>query len=272
MSEFKYGVFIPKIKQKFILNLLNNKKRVDNRDFIEYRKIKIKYGHIPNADGCAEVQLGNTIVIAGVKLDLTNPYPSEPDRGTLIVNAEFPPVASPDFEPGPPDENAIELARIIDRGLRKPEVVDFKKLCIVPGKKVYGLWIDIYALNHDGNLIDAAGIATMAALLTAKYTKVDVSPTGEIIRTNERLPLEVINFPVYITHVKIGEHLIIDPNLEEEMIADCKLTTIISNGNLIGGIQKSGSGALSIEDINQALENSLKIYPKIKEIITSSVK
>jgi len=114
MSEFKYGVFIPKIKQKFILNLLNNKKRVDNRDFIEYRKIKIKYGHIPNADGCAEVQLGNTIVIAGVKLDLTNPYPSEPDRGTLIVNAEFPPVASPDFEPGPPDENAIELARIID--------------------------------------------------------------------------------------------------------------------------------------------------------------
>ena len=105
MSEFKYGTFIPKIKQKFILNLLNSKKRIDKRNFLEYRSIKIKYSHIPNADGCAEVQLGNTIVITGVKVDITNPYPSEPDKGTLIVNAEFPPVASPDFEPGPPDEN-----------------------------------------------------------------------------------------------------------------------------------------------------------------------
>jgi len=268
MTENRYISLIPKIKQKFILNLLKENKRIDNRKFYEYRPIKIKVGDIPNAEGSALVNLGNTVVLAGVKVSVTNPYLNEPNKGTLVVNAEFPPVASPDFEPGPPDENAIELARIIDRGLRKPEVVDFSKLCIIEGKKVYGIWIDIYVLNHDGNLIDASGIATLAALLTTKYKKVEVTPSGEIKETGELIPLEIKNIPIYMSYVKIKDYIILDPNLEEEAISDAYFTVIISS-NYINGIQKGGKGGFKVEDIHEIIKNSFKISENIKNIILS---
>lgn len=267
MEGIKYNILIPKIKQKFIIENIKKNKRLDNRSFNEYRSIKIKYGHIPNADGSAEVSLGNTIVLTGIKVDVASPFPSEPDKGILIVNAEFPPVASPDFEPGPPDENAIELARVIDRGLRKPEVVDFKSLCIVQGQKVYRLWIDIYVLNHDGNLIDAAGIATMVALMNTKFKKYEFIQDRGLVDTGEKIGLKIENFPLYITQVKIADRLLLDPNLEEEMLADCKLTTIVSAGSLITGIQKSGIGTLTIEELDYLLRNSIDIYQRLKEII-----
>jgi exosome complex component RRP42 len=271
MEGIKYNIFIPKIRQKFILNALKENKRIDNRAFNEYRAIKIKYGHLPNADGSAEVSLGNTIVLAGVKIDVSNPFPSEPDKGILIVNAEFPPVASPDFEPGPPDENAIELARIVDRGLRKPEVVDFSSLCIIPGQKVYRIWLDIYALNHDGNLVDAAGIAAVVALMNTKYRKFTYVQDKGLIDTGEKVQLSIKNFPVFVTHAKIGDQIILDPNLEEEMLADCKITTIVSEGGLITGMQKSGIGSLTLEDIDKILIDSINLYQKVKENILKEV-
>jgi len=272
MSEsFKYNVLIPKIKQKFILNALKENKRIDNRSFYEYRALKIKIGHLPNADGSAEVSLGNTIVLAGVKIDISNPFPAEPDKGILIVNAEFPPVASPDFEPGPPDENAIELARIVDRGLRKPEVVDFSSLCIQPGQKVYRIWLDIYALNHDGNMIDAAGIAAVVALMNTRYKKFTYVQDKGLVDTGERIQLTLKNFPIYITHVKVGDHILLDPNLEEELLADCKVTTIVSEGNYITGLQKSGIGGISPEDLEKILRNSINLYPSLKETILKEV-
>ena len=271
MEGIKYNIFIPKIRQKFILNALKENKRIDNRAFNEYRAIKIKYGHLPNADGSAEVSLGNTIVLAGVKIDVSNPFPSEPDKGILIVNAEFPPVASPDFEPGPPDENAIELARIVDRGLRKPEVVDFSSLCIIPGQRVYRIWLDIYALNHDGNLVDAAGIAAVVALMNTKYRKFTYVQDKGLVDTGEKVQLSIKNFPVFVTHAKIGDQIILDPNLEEEMLADCKITTIVSEGGLITGMQKSGIGSLTLEDIDKILIDSINLYQKVKENILKEV-
>jgi len=271
MEGIKYNIFIPKIRQKFILNALKENKRIDNRALNEYRAVKIKYGHLPNADGSAEVSLGNTIVLAGVKIDISNPFPSEPDKGILIVNAEFPPVASPDFEPGPPDENAIELARIVDRGLRKPEVVDFSSLCIIPSQKVYRIWLDIYALNHDGNMVDAAGIAAIVALMNTKYRKFTYVQDKGLVDTGEKVPLSIKNFPVFITHAKIGDQIILDPNLEEEMLADCKVTTIVSEGGLITGMQKSGIGSLTLEDIDKILIDSINLYQKVKENILKEV-
>ena len=99
------------------------------------------------------------------------PYPDAPDKGTIIVNAEFSPMASPDFESGPPSNESIELARIIDRGIRESQAVDFKKLCIVEGEKVWIVFIDIYIMNHDGNLIGAAALGAMAALNRTYFPK-----------------------------------------------------------------------------------------------------
>jgi exosome complex component RRP42 len=75
--------------------------------------------------------------MAGIKMDIGEPYPDEPDSGVMTTAAELIPMASPDFESGPPDEESIELARVVDRGIRESKIIDVDKLCVVPSEK-YG--------------------------------------------------------------------------------------------------------------------------------------
>ncbi|MEM2376128.1 MAG: exosome complex component Rrp42, partial [Sulfolobales archaeon] len=154
--------FIPKLKTDIIISMLAKGLRPNGRRIDELRPITIIKDYIPNADGSALVKLGNTQVLVGIKLELGAPFSDTPNEGNLMVNAEFMPTASPVFEPGPPDENAIELSRVIDRGIRESRAVDLSKLAIVPGRKVWNIWVDIYVLDHDGNLVDASSIGTLA--------------------------------------------------------------------------------------------------------------
>ncbi|XP_039014285.1 exosome complex component RRP45B-like [Hibiscus syriacus] len=69
-------------------------------------------------DGSSEVQLGQTLVMGIVTAQLVQPYKDRPKEGMLSIITEFSPMADPSFEPGRPGELAVELGRIIDRGLR----------------------------------------------------------------------------------------------------------------------------------------------------------
>lgn len=61
---------------------------------------------------------------------------NRPNEGSLRFNVEFSTMASPNFEPGRPTENANELARLIERGLRETKAVDLEALCVLAGRKV----------------------------------------------------------------------------------------------------------------------------------------
>lgn len=64
------------------------------------------------------MHLGETHVLAYVTSHLVQPYRDRPNEGSLSVFTEFSPMADPSFELGRPGESAIELGRVIDRGLR----------------------------------------------------------------------------------------------------------------------------------------------------------
>lgn len=119
---------VTNITKKRIVEYLSAGKRFDNRKLLDFREIKIEKGISKNAEGSARVRIGKTEVVAGCKLDVTEPYPESPDEGTLITTVELLPLASEKFETGPPGIKAIELARIVDRGIRESEVIDFSKL------------------------------------------------------------------------------------------------------------------------------------------------
>lgn len=255
---------IPSIKRETILKLLESNQRSDGRGLLDFREIKAKLGIINNANGSAQVHLGNTIVTVGIKMELGNPFPDEPNKGVLMVNSEFPPVASPDFEPGPPDENAIELARVVDRGIRESRFIKLEELAVIPGQKVWIVWVDIYVLNHDGNLIDASGIAAILALMNTKVPKT-VIEAGGVKVLEEKYPLPLRDPPVYMTYAKLNNKLIVDPSLEEELISDARLTVTITSDNMICAMQKGGKGAFSIDDIKTIIDNSIKLSPIIRE-------
>ncbi|RLF12120.1 MAG: RNA-binding protein [Thermoprotei archaeon] len=260
---------ISKVKKAQILSLLNSGRRVDGRTLDQYRNIKVETNLIGRADGSARVSIGDTLVLAGIKYEIGPPFPDTPDLGVLTVNAEFLPLASPTFESGPPDENAIELARVIDRSLRKAEAVDLSKLCLVPGKSVWIAWIDIYVLNHDGNLIDASALATSAALLSSRIPQADVEEERVKVNYEDKVPPPLSKMPVTVTIAKIGDTLVVDPVLDEEEAADAKLSLSVVEGKLCAA-QKSGEGVFEVEELQKAASMALskgeELYSYLKTL------
>jgi exosome complex component RRP42 len=247
--------------------------RASGRGLTDFRPIEIVPGYVPNADGSALVKLGNTVVIAGVKLEVGSPYPDTPNEGALVVSAEFMPTASPTFEPGPPDENAIELARVIDRSLREIKAIDMEKLVIVPGRKVWVVYVDIYVLDHDGNLVDASSIAALAALMDTKLPKVEIDELGnvKVDRSSRSGPLQLRHKVVTVSIAKAENVLFVDPDIEEERVCETKLVITVSDDGRIAGMQKSGLGALSVEEVVRATEIALKVSKDLLVIVEKSL-
>lgn len=254
------------IVKQHILGLLQKNIREDGRKPLDYRKITVEYGISPkSSEGSARVKIGDTEVLAGVKLEIGDPFPDKPDEGTLIVNAELLPLSNPEFESGPPDVAAVELSRVVDRGIRESEAIDFHKLCIKEGEKVWMVFVDIYPINDDGNLYDAACLAAVAALKDAKF--VEYNKETYIIdyakKTNKSLPLKHI--PIGVTVIKIGNHLIIDPITEEWNEMDARLTvTTIEDGRLCA-LQKGGEAPLTVEEIEKMVDISIEKGKKLRE-------
>jgi len=242
---------ITKVKQKQIAQLIDNGKRLDGRELTEYREIKIEQGIIEKAEGSARVLLGKTEVVVGVKIETGEPFSDTPNEGVLTVNVELVPLASPGFEPGPPDESSIELARIVDRGIRESKAIDTGKLCVVPGKKVFVVFVDVYVLNHDVNLIDASALAAMAALLNAKMGKYEVED-GEVKMKSGYEPLPLRKHPITVTCAKISDKLVVDPWLEEEQVMDARISIAFDDDENICAIQKGGSGYFEPKQVFEA--------------------
>ncbi len=242
------------LTKKRIKEYLSGGKRFDGRKPEEFRDIIIETGISKNAEGSARVKIGKTEVIVGVKMAVSEPYPDSPDKGNLMVTAELLPLSSPRFESGPPKFPAIELGRVIDRGIRESKFIDLEKLCIKKGEKVWTVFIDIYSINDDGNLLDAAGLGAIIALKNAKIPKYDAKNEkvlfGELTKENIPLAKEI---PISITIHKIGDNLIIDPTRDEEDISETRVTISSSNG-VIHSMQKGNSKELSIKEFNNILD------------------
>ncbi len=259
MNEFIWEFTTDKIR-----SLAMKGYRVDRRKPDEFRPISIKTDLLYNADGSAMVNLGGTKVIAGVKFELGQPYPDTPDEGALVVDAEILPHSSPSVEPGPPDEDAIELARIIDRSIRESNMLDMKTLSIREGELVYLVFLDIRVLDNNGNIIDATSMAATAALATAKIPRVE---DDQIVRAEYERRLEFRELPVYTTFVKIGRSIFIDPRLEEEKALDARMSIATVDDGSITAIQKGGSGAFSKKDLDYMFEQAIKKGEELRKYI-----
>ena len=255
-----------------IKEYLSEGKRFDNRKLEDFRDIVIETGVSKNAEGSAKVKIGNTEVLVGVKMDVSEPYPDSPDKGNLMVTAELLPLSASRFELGPPKIESIELARVTDRAIRESKVIDFEKLCIKEGEKVWSVFIDVYSINADGNLLDASMIGAIAALKNAKFPKYD-EKTESVIHdesSEKSLPLKK-DVPISITFHKLGNNIIIDPTREEEDVSETRITIGSSNG-VISSIQKGNSKEFEEEEMYEILDSLEKVWKNLFSKIEKSLK
>jgi exosome complex component RRP42 len=259
------------LRKAQLLDLLSKGTRLDGRSLNEVRKIEIQTGLIEKANGSAMVSLGRTQVIAGVMVDKGTPFPDTPDKGLLVVGAEVLPLAASYVEAGPPDEKAIELARVVDRGVRESEMIDVGSLVIKEGKFVYAVFVDVNVLNVDGNLFDATNYAVVSALLTARMPRFELD--GDTVKnTGEKMPLPVRKIPVSLTMASISNTLVADPTSEEEAVMDARITLTTDDEGYICAGQKGEPGSLTQEQILTAAEWSIARGKEIRAAIKEATK
>ena len=258
---------IDKLKRSKILDLLQEGKRIDGRALDEIRPLSIDTDVIPNANGSARARLGDTEIVSGVKVQPDKPFPDMGDKGIFICTAEILPLAHPSAETGPPTPDVIELARVVDRGIRESGMIDLSKMVLKQDKSVIGVFADNVVTDHDGNLFDACSYASVAAVITSKIPKWEIKDDKPVIVEGETSDAPITTIPISITMGRIGESIILDPNLDEWGCLDARITiTTNSDGNIVA-LQKGGSAGFTFDQLVKCSELSISAGPKIREII-----
>ncbi|CAI0541400.1 unnamed protein product, partial [Linum tenue] len=262
-------------EKKFIETALASNLRIDdyNRKPIEYRQLTINFGR---EDGSADVQLGHTHVMGFVSSQLVQPYRERPNEGTMSIFTEFSPMADPSFELGRPGESAIELGRIIDRGLRESRAVDMESLCVLAGKLVWAIRIDLHILDNGGNLVDAANVAALAALLTFRRPECSLGGENgqEVVvhppEAKDPLPLIVHHLPIAVTFGFFSTEytMVVDPTHSEEAVMGGRMTVTVNASGDICAIQKAGGVGVPQSEIMRCL----RLASDKAESITKNIK
>ncbi len=258
---------IETVKGGYVRNMLKEGKRIGGRGMMDFREIKVKAGVIEHAEGSAQADVGDTRVLAGVKLMPEDPMPDTPDQGNIITNAELLQLAYEEYEPGPPNPESVEFARVVDRGIRAASCIDLASL-VLEDKKVWSVFIDLYVLNYGGNLLDAGYLAAMAALMNAKVPKYE---NGVADHRQRDKSLKISNIVTSTTFGKIDGSILLDMDINEERIADTRLT-VVMDGNVLRAMQKGLKGSLTIQEIGKMIDTSMEKHAQLKSILENAVK
>jgi exosome complex component RRP43 len=247
--------------------------RPDGRPLGRARPTSVAVGVAGTAHGSALVKVGRTTVMAAVKLEACEPDPERPDVGFIDVVMEFPPMCSASTRPGRPNDESSFIARRIEDALVDSRAVDLKKLSIKEGLWAWRVCLDIYCLDHDGSVLDAGLMAALAALRDTKVPFVAVDDRGKLtyggvgekkkkdedggggggganessVEKGEEGTIEVAAAPVAVTTALYRKQLIVDPNAEEEGLADATVTVVMDQSGRLVGVHKPGGIAEASE-------------------------
>ncbi|KAJ2582920.1 3'-5'-exoribonuclease [Coemansia sp. RSA 1836] len=265
------------IESAFLLEALKRGTRVDGRGIYDYRTLKIACGP---TYGLAEVQLGQTRVLARVSCEVTRPFPDRPTEGIVLFNTELSSMAGFGLDSSSSKSSTQEVAisRMVERVIKQSRAIDSEALCILAGEKVWTVRIDIHFLDHGGNLIDAASIAAIAAL--RHFRRPDVTVDGEEaiihdVKERNPVPLSIHHTPICVTFGffgAAGDMLVLDPTLLEEQVQVSSFTITLNSHREICALNKAGGIPLSPAQIQRCTQVALAKVDEVNEKIQLALK
>eukprot|EP00029_Vermamoeba_vermiformis_P013882 TRINITY_DN8823_c0_g1_i1.p1 TRINITY_DN8823_c0_g1~~TRINITY_DN8823_c0_g1_i1.p1 ORF type:complete len:295 (+),score=59.47 TRINITY_DN8823_c0_g1_i1:74-958(+) len=263
---------------KYVVDGISQDIRADGRGCLDFRPFSFETGSLAQTNGSCRLILDTTDVLVGVKAELGDPDPQFPNQGRVHVSVECAPSASPEFEGRGGEELNLELSNIVERLLQSSAAFKSDKLCLVPGKQVWIIYVDAMVLDSGGNLVDAIALAARAALFSTKIPSVKVK---ENIRTGQVelevsddpedcIELDIEEIPITVTLTKVGHKHIVDATLEEEFCPGCRLIVGINKKGNSCAIQM-GNGAIDstsfIEILKAAHFVGTSLLQKMDEVL-----
>lgn len=234
-----------------VKELAKKGERLDKRGPLDYREKKYEVSISPNASGSSSVKIGETEAVTGLMIEESPPFEDTPEEGNLSVEIYLAEFVKNLFKDR--DVLGVELSRVVDRAIRSSKFIKSSDLVIVPGEKVYALFIDGLITNNDGNVFDTANRSAVLTLLSSKLN-------------DKPLPLDMERIPISFTFAKIGDYLFLDPSAYEEMIADAIIVFGIANNKIVS-IQKTKSGGIKKDEVLFAARKALEFYNEEKKNI-----
>ncbi|KAJ2743907.1 hypothetical protein GGI20_003383 [Coemansia sp. BCRC 34301] len=242
---------------EFQRRFLRQNTRHTGREFVQFRALQVVKGAISTAQGSATVRLGNTTVVCGIKAEVCEPDVKRPTAGYLTTNVELSPMCSARFRAGAPSDEAQVASEHIHR--LSAHLLDLCSLCIESGKAAWSLSADIVCLKHDGNVVDAAVIALVAALEDLQLPKAEFDSATGVVSADKTMA----------SHVEMGKRLfpatfalvddvyvVADADDAEEQMATASLLVVMDSEGALVNIWKRGAGVISRETIEMCVESA----------------
>jgi exosome complex component RRP42 len=199
--------------------------RNDGRSLMDFRPIVVEFGVMPNTHGSARVRIGETDLIAVIKLKMRQVKDTKDFNNRVDFYVTCSAVASPEFAGKHGDAYAQKLASLLRKAYRNDLVLPELEKLKLSKDRYYQTKIDILILQYDGNALDAASIAAKAALSDMKFIIPTMIPRDRG-KTVPQLPakarsqvrtIDITNVPIIVTLNTVGDSLFIDATLQEEV-------------------------------------------------------
>lgn len=233
--------------------------RVDGRKNDELRPVKIIKDFIPQAEGSALIELGNTKVICTATIENKVPYFLE-GSGQGWVTAEYAMIPRATHQRSKRERGKVggrtqEIQRLIGRSLR----------CIVDMDKIpeISILIDTDVISADGGTRTASITGAYIALYQALRKMVEEGTISEV----------PINDSLAATSVGIVKgNILLDLNYSEDSKAEIDMNVVMTGKGEFVEIQATGEKkSFSGKELNELINMAKKGINKLVEIQKSNL-
>ena len=196
--------------------------RTDGRDETQHRPLSISFG--PDY-GCCLTTIGNSKVMTQISANIAEPRLTRPSEGVINIRVDLSMLGFTNYDTSRSSDECVQLTRLLHKGIKDARCLDLDSLCIVSGEKVWHIQADVTILNHEGNLIEAASISTLAALAHFRRPEVSIED-GKVVlhpfETSEPIGFTMLHFPFLMKFAFFKEATIsyVDPSEDEERFCD----------------------------------------------------
>lgn len=264
-SEMEVDAFRRLFPLRFHERHLLESVRPDARSLGKARETSLALGAVASADGSALAKIGCTTMLAAIKMEVMTPANEAPDEGCVAIDFHMPAICSPIVRPGRPAEAAPVVSKQLSDTIISSGMIDLKELSLVSGKAAWMAYLDIYCLDADGALFDAALLAAVAAFSHLQIPVVSLNDDGRIVVVSkengdrlknkpvneEKRKLKLRSIPFALTCIIHKNYILADPTAEEESIMETLMTIVLDSSYQLVSLYKPGGPALAFESVIQ---------------------
>lgn len=258
-SEMEVDAFRRLFPLRYFERHLAESIRPDARSLSRARNTTISMGAVASADGSALAKIGSTTMLAAIKMEVMTPSLESPDEGCVSIDFHMPPICSPLVRPGRPAEAAPVVAKQLSDTISSSGMINLKELSLVGGKAAWMVYLDIYCLDADGALFDAALLSAVAAFSNLQIPTVSLDD-GKIVMlpeeqkeensekepvNKEKRKLTLGGIPFSLTCILHKNYILADPTSEEESIMETLVTVVLDSSNQLVSLYKPGGAVLA---------------------------